>query len=561
MDPGRAPAPGSSAVDLRRCAGGGRPAARGGVGGARLRYPGAPRVPLPSPSRRLRDPERRDVHRAGRPRHPPPGALVLAAAPAGLPPAPRRLARAPSARPNAEARETAGARSPPRVIPPGVARRMIAPRTVPSAPHAADDTPIDDRGDSDVDRTRRRCGDPADPRSAHPGAARGGRDHRARGGLWHPLGPRPRLRDARHVPRAGLAAARGALRPHVPAAAVRPLGRAHRRDRRDHPGERGRAEPRARQPRDPARLRVSRPVHRPRPHVRSCLQPGAAERPGRADQLPQHPLQPGLRLRVDVVAGLPSLRRDSETVFEAAQRIVRWHYQWLVVHDFLRRTVGEEMLAAVLASAIRRSAGATGSTRWWVRCRRSSPPRWGSSRSDTSAASASCRRSGPSSGRGSSRWRAPARTRGSSHGASTRAWPTRSRRCRPIGGNRPSLIDRNLTRGARMLLPSGQDVAARMGAEVLTDEELGLPGGGPAPLWFYVLREVVPAQRSRLEALPSRGDRGRLHDARPDRLHRARAGGHGPAEPSAGAGVLTPARPPRRWRMTATASALSSTST
>ena len=32
-----------------------------------------------------------------------------------------------------------------------------------------------------------------------------------------------------------------------------------------------------------------------------------------------------------------------------------------------------------------------------------------------------------------------------------------------IAGNRPSLIDRNLTRGARLLLPSGQDVAQHMG--------------------------------------------------------------------------------------------------
>ena len=39
---------------------------------------------------------------------------------------------------------------------------------------------------------------------------------------------------------------------------------------------------------------------------------------------------------VDLVEADPALRRGSETRFEAAQRIVRWHYQWLVVHDFLR---------------------------------------------------------------------------------------------------------------------------------------------------------------------------------------------------------------------------------
>jgi hypothetical protein len=64
-----------------------------------------------------------------------------------------------------------------------------------------------------------------------------------------------------------------------------------------------------------------------------------------------------------------------------------------------------------------------------------------------------------------------------------------------IGGSRTSLVDRNLTRGARLLLPSGQDVAWYMGTDVLSDADLALPGGGPAPLWYYVLKEAhVQAQ-------------------------------------------------------------------
>ena len=39
----------------------------------------------------------------------------------------------------------------------------------------------------------------------------------------------------------------------------------------------------------------------------------------------------------DHVLANPGLVQGSETTFEAAQRIVRWHYQWIVVHDFLRR--------------------------------------------------------------------------------------------------------------------------------------------------------------------------------------------------------------------------------
>ncbi|MBI2684442.1 MAG: peroxidase [Actinobacteria bacterium] len=73
-----------------------------------------------------------------------------------------------------------------------------------------------------------------------------------------------------------------------------------------------------------------------------------------------------------------------------------------------------------------------------------------------------------------------------------------------------SLAHRNLLRGLRVGLPSGQAVARRMGLEPLTEEELLVgarpePGGkddrpqlssideqfrGNAPLWYYVLREA-----------------------------------------------------------------------
>jgi hypothetical protein len=37
-----------------------------------------------------------------------------------------------------------------------------------------------------------------------------------------------------------------------------------------------------------------------------------------------------------------------EVIFEEARRLTRWHYQWLVVHDFLPRVVGEQTLGQVL---------------------------------------------------------------------------------------------------------------------------------------------------------------------------------------------------------------------
>lgn len=51
-----------------------------------------------------------------------------------------------------------------------------------------------------------------------------------------------------------------------------------------------------------------------------------------------------------------------------------------------------------------------------------------------------------------------------------------------------SLAVRNLLRSETQELPSGQDVARRVGAEVLTEAELGFPG--PAYLWYYLLKEA-----------------------------------------------------------------------
>jgi hypothetical protein len=58
-----------------------------------------------------------------------------------------------------------------------------------------------------------------------------------------------------------------------------------------------------------------------------------------------------------------------------------------------------------------------------------------------------------------------------------------------------ALAERNLLRGKRLGLPAGQDVAKEMGLRPLTNEQLGLTGSdwkkqGKAPLWYYVLKEA-----------------------------------------------------------------------
>ncbi len=84
-----------------------------------------------------------------------------------------------------------------------------------------------------------------------------------------------------------------------------------------------------------------------------------------------------------------------------------------------------------------------------------------------------------------------------------------------IGDNHPSLAERNLIRGLRMSLPSGQTVARYMDEKVIKDEDLrvgkateGDTENNPllirispkfkdnAPLWYYVLAEAQQAFRT-----------------------------------------------------------------
>lgn len=62
-----------------------------------------------------------------------------------------------------------------------------------------------------------------------------------------------------------------------------------------------------------------------------------------------------------------------------------------------------------------------------------------------------------------------------------------------IDGAILSLAERNLLRGKRLGLPAGQDVARAMGIPPIPNQRLGLTDprwGGRAPLWFYVLKEA-----------------------------------------------------------------------
>ncbi len=226
---------------------------------------------------------------------------------------------------------------------------------------------------------------------------------------------------------------------------------------------------------------------------------------------------------IDLVLGDPTLKTGSETDFEAAQRIVRWHYQWIVVHDFVRRSVGDAMLKTVFDETgpfpkVRRefyqwknepympvefsvAAYRFGHSqiRGGYKLNTTVPPlpvfTAGSILADRLGSFGGFRNL---PGQWTIEWARFFEVDGVGKNARQQTRLIDSLLAKAlvtlppeIGGDQPSLIERNLTRGARLLLPSGQDVALHMGLPVLTDAQLALPGGGPAPLWYYVLREAA----------------------------------------------------------------------
>ena len=57
-----------------------------------------------------------------------------------------------------------------------------------------------------------------------------------------------------------------------------------------------------------------------------------------------------LKFHNAVVERVKTTLIDSAEIFAEAQRIVRWHYQWIIVHEFLRKTCGADVVDDVLAN-------------------------------------------------------------------------------------------------------------------------------------------------------------------------------------------------------------------
>jgi hypothetical protein len=229
--------------------------------------------------------------------------------------------------------------------------------------------------------------------------------------------------------------------------------------------------------------------------------------------------------------------RDQGKTFEEAQQLIRWHYQWLIVNDYLPRIVGRDVVDRLLRR------GGTGPIEFLGRFY---TPR------DRQRPYMPIEYSGAAFRFGHSMIRAEYEMQdghtvpifgrdGYEDLRGSRAIPhdlwadwnyffdipgmhtpddrNMSRKIdtqlslplstlpptvvAPSAGAIISLAERNLLRGKRLGLPSGQDVATAMGLRPLTNQQLGLTGRdwqrqGKAPLWYYILKEAELLGGSRL---------------------------------------------------------------
>ncbi|HEX3127453.1 MAG TPA: heme peroxidase family protein [Thermoanaerobaculia bacterium] len=213
-----------------------------------------------------------------------------------------------------------------------------------------------------------------------------------------------------------------------------------------------------------------------------------------------------LKLHNKVVAGVRNgtiATEPGEPVFEAAQRLVRWHYQWIVANEFLRKILGETL---------------------WKEMTEPLFFRWKEEPFIPVEFAVAAYRFGHSQVRAKYRINAtagflpifPDLAVGPNLTADRVLRSDRTVELRhffdgtllgkkidsvvsgplgklPSGGG--SLPLRNLQRGVAFGLPSGQRVAKALGLKPLTDDQLRVKGEqilppGKAPLWYYILKEA-----------------------------------------------------------------------
>lgn len=203
--------------------------------------------------------------------------------------------------------------------------------------------------------------------------------------------------------------------------------------------------------------------------------------------------------------------------FEEAQRLVRWHYQWIILHEFLPHTVGQKIVDDILRNGRKFYAWrnepfipvefAVAAYRFGHSQVRPFYPANPDFRAPIFDASIDPEEPDPNDLRGGKR--AERRFVQWSNFFELGGQIVPSKRIDTflspplftlpfippnIPGDPRSLAQRNLLRHLTFSLPSGQRVAGAMCAERLPSEELAdvaeIGFGRQTPLWFYILREA-----------------------------------------------------------------------
>ena len=223
-----------------------------------------------------------------------------------------------------------------------------------------------------------------------------------------------------------------------------------------------------------------------------------------------------------------------DLLFSEARRLVTWHYQWVVLHDFLRRILDPAVLDDVLANGrhfylpageafipLEFSVAAYRLGHSMVRDLYDYNGVFTSATLDllftfTGLSGTTA----PIPTNWVIDWRRfvevdPTVTPNMARQLDARIAPALGNLPGTPPGTPGSLAVRNLFRGAKMGLPSGQQVAAKLGVTPLTPAELSagqqadvVTGPGfdvHSPLWWYILKEAELTQQSaRLGAVGSR---------------------------------------------------------
>ena len=220
----------------------------------------------------------------------------------------------------------------------------------------------------------------------------------------------------------------------------------------------------------------------------------------------------------------PNGTKSPDKVFQEAQRLVRWHYQWIVLHKFLPCVVGEKLMGGILAGGVD-FYNLKNNLRFYDWRNEPFIPvkfavaayRFGHSQvrpgyrvNDQFAAPILKAHQDPNSedpedlsgGKRADRrfvdWKNFFKLNGDNHQNSRRIDTKLSSPLFDLpftpANLPPALAQRNLLRHLTFSLPSGQDVARAMGIKPLgygEFKELDQFGMDTAtPLWYYILREA-----------------------------------------------------------------------